>query len=185
MPRKATVLDMLPIRRELVSAVLINLWAVAQAFRSRAPLPQFLPEARVPLEEIMEAIDEQALRMRRERKDKDRDRGRKAGRDEVPTPAPTGIMLENESGRDELAILYAMAENEALGEVCNNLDEVSGPATSLHRARTTRTRVQATDRLARLQLVAAARTLFGTQSFLDARESRVYPSSATEPASPE
>ncbi|RSH85183.1 hypothetical protein EHS25_004990 [Saitozyma podzolica] len=156
-PRKATVLDMLPIRRELVSAVLINLWAVAQAFRSRAPLPQFLPEARVPLEELMEAIDEQAMRIRRERKEKDRDRGRKAVRDEAPTPTPTGMTLENESGRDELAILYAMAENEALGEVCNNLDE----------------------------LVAAARTLFGTQSFLDARESRMYPSSATEPASPE
>jgi hypothetical protein len=128
-PRKATVLDMLPIRRELVSAVLINLWAVAQAFRSRAPLPQFLPEARVPLEELMEAIDEQAMRIRRERKDKDRDRGRKAVRDEAPTPTPTGMTLENESGRDELAILYAMAENEALGEVCNNLDEVSGATT--------------------------------------------------------
>jgi hypothetical protein len=120
---------MLSIRRELVSAVLINLWAVAQAFRSRAPLPQFLPEARVPLVELMEAIDEQAMRIRRERKDKDRDRGRKQVRDEAQPPL--GMMLENESGsgRDELAILYAMAENEALGEVCNNLDEVSGAAT--------------------------------------------------------
>jgi hypothetical protein len=69
------------------------------------------------------------MRIRRERKDKDRDRGRKAVRDEAPTPTPTGMTLENESGRDELAILYAMAENEALGEVCNNLDEVSGATT--------------------------------------------------------
>lgn len=55
--------------------------------------------------------------------------------------AGTGFRSEREEEDDnaELAVLYGMAENEALGEAINAVDE----------------------------LAAAARTLFGTQSFLD------------------
>nr|XP_031860189.1 uncharacterized protein CI109_004321 [Kwoniella shandongensis]KAA5527261.1 hypothetical protein CI109_004321 [Kwoniella shandongensis] len=140
-PRKATVLDVLPIRRELISTILINLWACGHAFGSRSPLPQFLPSPRVPLSELMEVTDEHAHSVRGSRRRNEdvettiiSDGGdeststsaTKSGRDASPSTAMT------ETYQAEMAILYAMAENEALGE-----------------------------------LVAAARTLFGTQTFLD------------------
>ncbi|GMK54467.1 hypothetical protein CspeluHIS016_0110530 [Cutaneotrichosporon spelunceum] len=134
LPRQETVLDVLPIRRELVSAILINLWACAQAFRSRSRLPQLLPSPRVPLGEVMDATDShaQGVRAMRARANLRRRRGREVG-DDVDEP-----------GRDEIAVLYGMAENEALGEVISSLEE----------------------------LLAAARTLFGTQSFLDTADLR-------------
>lgn len=142
--RKATVLDVLPIRRELVSAILINLWACGQAFRSRSPLPQLLPSPRVPLGEVMDATDSHAheVRSMRARENRRRQRGggegsgsgsgsgtlgrEERGRtreraekwdEEEPSP--------NENGRAELAVLYGMAENEALGEVISTIEEVS------------------------------------------------------------
>ncbi|BEI85580.1 hypothetical protein CcaverHIS002_0509810 [Cutaneotrichosporon cavernicola] len=134
LPRQETVLDVLPIRRELVSAILINLWACGQAFRSRSPLPQLLPSPRVPLGEVMDATDSHAQDVRgiRARANLRRRRGRD-GNDDV-----------EETGRDEIAVLYGMAENEALGEVITSLES----------------------------LLAAARTLFGTQSFLDMADLR-------------
>ncbi|CAK9786611.1 hypothetical protein CC85DRAFT_191085 [Cutaneotrichosporon oleaginosum] len=129
LPRQETVLDVLPIRRELVSAILINLWACGQAFRSRSPLPQLLPSPRVPLGEVMDATDSHAQDVRGIRARANlRRRRRREGPDEAP-----------ETGHDEIAVLYGMAENEALGEVILTIEE----------------------------LLAAARTLFGTQSFLD------------------
>lgn len=114
LPRQETVLDVLPIRRELVSAILINLWACGQAFRSRSPLPQLLPSPRVPLGEVMDATDGHAQDVRgmRARANLRRRRGME-GRDDA-----------SETGRDEIAVLYGMAENEALGEVINTIDEV-------------------------------------------------------------
>ena len=120
-PRKATVLDVLPLRREFVShfsalyeaiaesaqvsAILINLWACGQAFRSRSPLPQCLPLPRLALSELTNAVDEHARRVRAHRQSQEEPR--------------------EDIHQAELAILYGMAENEALAEVCNILDEVS------------------------------------------------------------
>ncbi|WVQ95542.1 hypothetical protein IAU59_002639 [Kwoniella sp. CBS 9459] len=147
-PRKATVLDVLPIRRELISTILINLWACGHAFQSRSPLPQFLPSPRSPLAELMEVTDEHACDMRAFRniyadeEGKSRERGRALNatamkRERSASPAINGT--GSATYQAEMAILYAMAENEALGEVCNILEEI----------------------------VAAAKTLFGSQSFLD------------------
>ncbi|KAK4684367.1 hypothetical protein P7C73_g5815, partial [Tremellales sp. Uapishka_1] len=113
-PRKATVLDVLPIRREVVSAVLISIWASAHAFRSKSPLPQFIPSPRRPVHELMNGLDDHARHVREAEK------------------------KEGKSYQAEVEILYGMAENEALGEVCDILDE----------------------------LVAAARKLFGSQMFM-------------------
>ncbi|KAL7422678.1 hypothetical protein Q5752_001969 [Cryptotrichosporon argae] len=125
-PRKATVLDVLSIRRELVSSILVNLWACAQAFHTRSPLPQFLPSCRAPLAELMDVVDEQARLVRLRR------------RAATQLPAGDGHEHAEEERSEEMAVMYGMAENEALGEVCNIVDE----------------------------LLAAARTLFGTQAFL-------------------
>ncbi|EIW69858.1 hypothetical protein TREMEDRAFT_73636 [Tremella mesenterica DSM 1558] len=122
-PRKAIVLDVLPIRRGRVSAILVNLWACSQSFRSRTALPQFLPSPRTALAELSAAADEHAKRIRQVRKDDFLSREDSATR--------------SERNQAELAALYAMAENEALAEVCNILEE----------------------------LVAAARTLFGSKTF--------------------
>jgi len=133
LPRKATVLDVLPIRRELVSTILVNLWATAQAFRSRSPLPQLLPSPRIPLGEVMEATDEHAhavrarrartnLRRRWPRQDDDDedefDHDTRDGNDTDDEPEVNGVHAE-------LAVLYGMAENEALGEAITSIDEVS------------------------------------------------------------
>lgn len=123
-PREATVLDVLPLRRELVSAILVNLWAIAQAFRSRSALPQFLPSPRGSLDSLMEVTDEHARTIRAQSRDAlHSSQGAKAA-------------------RQEMSVLYGMAENEALGEVCDIIDE----------------------------LVAVARTLFGSRTFLSAAQ---------------
>jgi hypothetical protein len=156
-PRQETVLDVLPIRRELVSAVLINLWAISQAFCSRTPLPQFLPSAKEPLEEMMKAIESHGRESRRRTRSGgvrqrkavgivshgktlsvDHERGRARfdlGSPRSISPAPStdslpstpGDTAEGEGARKsgELAFLYAMAETEALGELCGVLEEVS------------------------------------------------------------
>lgn len=132
-PRKETVLDVLPIRRELISTVLINLWSCSHAFGSRSPLLQFLPSPRIPLSELMDVTEEHArhlLALRRQAVN-----GSAGNEGNVQAP---GVPSLTESYQAELAVLYGMAENEALGEVCSILEE----------------------------LVAAARTLFGTQAFL-------------------
>lgn len=119
LPRKATVLDVLPIRRELVSAILVNLWACGQAFRSRSPLPQVFPSPRNPLSEVMETTDNYAREVRQSRA---REKHRRM-RDSIDDQ-------EEEGGGQpayhaELGVLYAMAENEALTEAINCIDEVS------------------------------------------------------------
>ncbi|WWC65162.1 uncharacterized protein I303_107776 [Kwoniella dejecticola CBS 10117] len=151
-PRKATVLDVLPIRRELISTILINLWACAHSFHSRSPLPQFLPSPRSPLSELMEVTDQHARDIRAFRNSytstftamDEQSRGRdRSISPSVNMHRPGNSTANTEERVDyqaEMAILYAMAENEALGEVCNILEEI----------------------------VASAKTLFGTQTFLDA-----------------
>jgi hypothetical protein len=64
---------------------------------------------------------------------------RRAGAEAEVEPAAAEEDGGESANRAELAVLYGMAENEALGEAINCIDE----------------------------LLAAARTLFGTQSFLD------------------
>lgn len=157
-PRKSTVLDVIPIRRELVSAILTNLWALSQSFRSRAPLPQYLPSTRIPLNELVEAIDQHSANRSRSRV--------RPSHFSVPVPVPDSIESSSPPnsgtttpttrysqqqqrtskdgiGRDvdvdggDLGTLYSMAENEALVDLCNIID----------------------------QLIVAARTLFGSQTF--------------------
>lgn len=136
LPRKATVLDVLPTRRELVSAILVNLWATAQAFRSRSPLPQVLPAPRVPLSEVMEATDEHAhdVRSRRARANLRRRKGGGAGEEDgeeawasstSTAVGPPQVSHAHAQQHAELSVLYGMAENEALGEAINSIDEVS------------------------------------------------------------
>jgi hypothetical protein len=120
-PRKETVLDVLPLRSEFVSAVLINLWACGQAFRSRSPLPQFLPMPRVALEELTQAVDEQ----RREGRRRTRTSAQAGG---SGSPSPSALAEGAKGSREQLAMLYAMAEHEALGELCDLIDEVSRPS---------------------------------------------------------
>lgn len=120
-PRKETVLDVITIRSEFVSAVLINLWACSQAFRSRSPLPQFLPNPRTALEELMLTVDEQKREGRRRRKS-----GIQPGSEPlVSAKGEGGDSGRGGRGKGQLAMLYAMAEHEALGELCNLIDEVS------------------------------------------------------------
>ena len=202
-PRQETVLDVLPIRRELVSAVLINLWAISQAFRSRTPLPQFLPSAKEPLEEMMKAIESHGRDSRRRTRsgglrlrkgahpagqhgktlsvdaEKGHARFELGSRSASPvpsgpsppsTPDTPGTPIGEENGNvrksGELAFLYAMAETEALGELCTVLDEVRVPLEK----RVERSHADGE------QLVAAARTLFGTQTFFDTTVRQPRPS---------
>lgn len=84
----------------------------------------------------MDATDEHARQVRILRARENM--RRRAGAEAEVEAAPDDDGGES-ANRAELAVLYGMAENEALGEAINCIDE----------------------------LLAAARTLFGTQSFLD------------------
>ncbi|CAD6900590.1 unnamed protein product [Tilletia controversa] len=53
------VLNVLENRTELISAILISFFAVGASVRNRTPLPQFLPSARVALEELTTSLHEQ------------------------------------------------------------------------------------------------------------------------------
>ena len=134
-PRKETILDVLSLRREVVrdpfgstqkltrqvSAILINLWACKQAFQSRSPLPQRLPSPRIALDELMEQTDQLARRVRRSR------RASAAVIEESPATSSTSDEKRSAMSLDpkmDLAVLYGMAENEAIGEVCSILEEV-------------------------------------------------------------
>lgn len=117
-PRKETVLDVLPLRSELVSAILINLWACSQAFRSRSPLPQFLPSPRLALEELMITVDAHT------RSTRQRTRSGISQRSATPSTMIDGGAKDEKGGKQQLAMLYAMAEGEALREVCDLIDEV-------------------------------------------------------------
>jgi hypothetical protein len=157
LPRKATVLDVLPIRRELVSAILVNLWATAQAFRSRSPLPQLLPSPREPLSEVMETTDEHAHAVR-SRRAKANLRRRWPRHEDYDSDDSATVAGAEGIHHAELSVLYGMAENEALGEAINSIDEVSGDGLG---------GCSTLDSDLHLQILAAARTLFGTQAFLD------------------
>ena len=60
----------------------------------------------------MEAVDEHARKVRRRAKVSQSDIG-------------GGEPADGQGIQDELAVLYGMAENEALGDLCDVLDEVS------------------------------------------------------------
>lgn len=126
---------------------MVNLWALSQAFRSRSPLPQFLPSPRHALDSLEHTLDDLARKAR----------------------SPNE--LDSQGSPADISILYGMAENAALGEVCNVLEEVrcarmrelncapfcpSRFLTSLWSSLTMTT----------AQLTAAARTLFGSKTFM-------------------
>lgn len=82
------------------------MWALNQSFKSRSPLPQHLPSPRIALEGIMASVEDLARSSRR-------------GRD-----GDVGDTSPSFEGNDKLGVLYGMAENEALGEMCTILEEV-------------------------------------------------------------
>ncbi len=114
-PRQATVLEVLPLRQEVVSSVLIALFALSHSFRSRTSLPQFIPSPRRALGELMEAIDQHARRIRLRRKEA-------SGAGDA-----SAISDLNDVRALEISIVYAMAEGEALNELCLVLDQVCSP----------------------------------------------------------
>lgn len=82
----------------------MTMWTCGQAFRTRSPIPQYLPSSRKALAELMVATGEHARRVRSHRDD--------------------GGVVTAADQNMELSIVYGMAEDEALGELCNTLDEV-------------------------------------------------------------
>ncbi|KAJ9092812.1 hypothetical protein QFC21_006688 [Naganishia friedmannii] len=114
-PRRETVLDVLPLRQDLVSSVYITIFAVAHASRSRSPLPQFLPSPREALNKWGKAVE------------------RLLGDSRPSSGTQSPISSENgghihprglkTSNAMDLAALYAFAEREALSRLCDVLDE--------------------------------------------------------------
>lgn len=107
-----------------ISTVLINLWSCSHAFGSRSPLLQFLPSPRIPLSELMDVTEEHARHLLALRKQATNGSAGNGGTVQAP-----GVPSLTESYQAELAVVYGMAENEALGEVCSILEEVSGQST--------------------------------------------------------
>ncbi|KAJ9122833.1 hypothetical protein QFC24_003869 [Naganishia onofrii] len=114
-PRRETVLDVLPLRQDLVSSVYMTLFAIGHASRSRSPLPQFLPSPRDALNKWGKAVE----RLLGE--------SRPPSGTQSPVPSesgghayPRGLKTSNAM---DLAALYAFAEREALSRLCDVLDE--------------------------------------------------------------
>ncbi|KAK9893742.1 hypothetical protein P389DRAFT_107891 [Cystobasidium minutum MCA 4210] len=57
-PRKLTVLDVLPQRTELISSILIVLHAISHSLHTYSPVPQFLPHPHAALDHLVAAIEE-------------------------------------------------------------------------------------------------------------------------------
>lgn len=163
-PRRETVLDVIPLRQDLVSrrkqrgriamltrvqvsSVYITLFALAHASRSRSPLPQFLPSPRDALNKWGKAVE------------------KLLGESRPPSGTQSPAVSETDAGMCpkrtvtpnamDLAALYAFAEREALSRLCDILDEVSLCC---------RVALPLTD--AASQTVEFARELFGVQAFL-------------------
>ncbi|KAF8892705.1 hypothetical protein BD779DRAFT_1436676 [Infundibulicybe gibba] len=94
-PRKESVTDVAPHRRELVSCLCISLFASEQVFRGRQPLPQFLPSCRLALASLESRI-------------KDRIRT-----SEAEKQASLGLPL-----------IYALAELDVLADLVDTLEEL-------------------------------------------------------------
>ncbi|KAJ9119016.1 hypothetical protein QFC22_003505 [Naganishia vaughanmartiniae] len=114
-PRRETVLDVLPLRQDLVSSVYITLFAIGHASRSRSPLPQFLPSPHEALNKWGKAVEKLL------------GESRPPSGTQSPVPSengphvfPRGLRTSNAM---DLAALYAFAEREALSRLCDVLDE--------------------------------------------------------------
>lgn len=148
-PRQETVLDVLPLRQNLVSSVYIVMFAVAHAARSRTPLPQFMTSPVEAVNNWAKAVEEHLNSGSRSRSRSPTHRGETEGLAGSRVTSP------------ELAVLYACAEREALSQLSHCMEDVSrfiltgriGDSSSVLRGTV-------------LQLLKTARTLFGVQSFL-------------------
>ncbi|RDB24188.1 Uncharacterized protein C26F1.08c [Hypsizygus marmoreus] len=94
-PRKETVEAVVPQRREMMSCVCISFFACEQAFRSRQPLPQFLPSSREALHTLERDMEHRISLSRRE------------------TTASLG-----------LPIIYAFAEINILRDLVDTIEEL-------------------------------------------------------------
>lgn len=54
--RQKAVWDVADLRQEVASAIMLNLWVIGQSMLTRSRLPEFLPSAREPLEELTAAL---------------------------------------------------------------------------------------------------------------------------------
>ena len=112
-PRQETVLDVLPLRQNLVSSVYIVLFAVAHAARSRTPLPQFMTSPVEAVNNWAKAVEEHLNSGSRSRSRSPTRRGEPEGLPGSRTTSP------------ELAVLYACAEREALSQLSHCMEDVS------------------------------------------------------------
>ncbi|KAL7415885.1 Fusaric acid resistance protein-like-domain-containing protein [Mrakia frigida] len=116
-PREKTVTRVLQQRKDLVSSILVHLFACSHAFRSRLPLPQFLPSPREAVRQWEMKALEGLL---------------------APEDRPTGngdvgeVALLRSSSREnpgplhrDAAFLYAFAEAQALEEVIKVVEEIT------------------------------------------------------------
>ncbi|KDN35975.1 hypothetical protein K437DRAFT_276905 [Tilletiaria anomala UBC 951] len=59
--RREAILNVLDLRRDFISSVLICFWVIGQSLRNHTPLPQFLPSPRAALHDLTAALRAQML----------------------------------------------------------------------------------------------------------------------------
>ncbi|KAH7908025.1 Fusaric acid resistance protein-like-domain-containing protein [Hygrophoropsis aurantiaca] len=94
-PRKETVASVLKERREFVSCICIALFASEHVFRSRKPLPQFLPSSRQALENLVTQVEQRIQ-----------------------------IAIENDHSFVGLSVVYSFAEREVMHDLVDTVEEL-------------------------------------------------------------
>ncbi|KZO95734.1 hypothetical protein CALVIDRAFT_150264 [Calocera viscosa TUFC12733] len=101
-PPEETVSRVLDLRMDLVSSMILILYACEHAFKSQEPVPQFLPSTQQALDELLSGIKDHFQR-------KDPDKARPS----------------------DMAYMFSFAESEAMAEISETLDDLLHLTTSM------------------------------------------------------
>ena len=111
-PRDETVKAVLSDRAEMVSAVLLNLFAVGHSLRTRSALPQYLPSPRIAVESLIDSIrlhvrDPLSSSGVSSRATSIKRHSQKHSREPLSTVIPPAAVDRSSSTQDPLALLRA------------------------------------------------------------------------------
>ncbi|UZJ51605.1 hypothetical protein CBS101457_000925 [Exobasidium rhododendri] len=97
--RKEACFNVLNLRKELVSSILLSLWIIGQSLTTKERLPQFLPSCRSALEELTEAMREQIDQNNSHQLHKEGDNAMRLSKpsqgDLIPSPSPIRTSLSS------------------------------------------------------------------------------------------
>lgn len=136
-PRKLTVLDVMPQRTELISSILIILHAISHSLHTHSPVPQFLPHPHLALEHLIAAIEGHIAGLSKATPSSDEDTEENSRANSTVPSMPEGgpetvsFSLPSQdcgpgldSGKLGFSFAFALAENEAITQAVEILSDI-------------------------------------------------------------